>query len=167
MRLETHPEPSVQLDLLMFRPDLQRYTVIELKCLTALWTGVVEGETYALKKHSAQDDRAYDVVKDLTRVERFVAGRPGWNGLVVALSNNPAYWLRPQHGRDTNAQAFRLYEGTTLQGVRAWGPRTGMGTMKRREAPLELRGSYVCSWLDYSELVGSRGKFRLLIFAVD
>jgi hypothetical protein len=80
VRLETHPEPSVRLDLLLARPDRGTHTVVELKYLTALWSGIVDGEYFALKNHGAQVVRAYDAVKDIARVERFVARRSGWNG---------------------------------------------------------------------------------------
>lgn len=38
IRLETHPEPNVRLDLLISRPDLDRHSAIELKYLTAAWS---------------------------------------------------------------------------------------------------------------------------------
>jgi hypothetical protein len=77
------------------------------------------------------------------------------------LTNDPSYWKRHGHGRATNADAFRIYEGNQLTGSRAWGTRTG-GTMKGREAPIELAGNYPCSWSEYSTLPGNRGTFRLL-----
>lgn len=42
VRLETHPEPNVRLDLLLSRPDLDRHTAVELKYLTALWPRAVD-----------------------------------------------------------------------------------------------------------------------------
>lgn len=41
IRLETHPEPNVRLDVLFARPDLSAYTAVELKYLTAIWSGIV------------------------------------------------------------------------------------------------------------------------------
>lgn len=125
VRLETHPEPNVRLDLLLSRTDLERHTAVELKYLTAGWVGDVDGEHFALKNHGAQDVRAYDVVKDIGRLERFVAARQGWNGVFVAITNDPSFWRPVAHGRATNADAFRIYDGVTLTGRRAWGPRTG------------------------------------------
>jgi len=84
----------------------------------------------------------------------------------MVLANDPAYWSRPAHGHATNADAFRIYEGQQLAGRRAWGPLTGAGTMKDRASPIELRGSYLCHWAEYSSLPGSRGTFRLLALAV-
>jgi hypothetical protein len=166
VRLETHPEPNVRLDLLLSRPDLGRHTAVELKYLTALWAGAVAGEAFALKNHGAQDIRAYDVVKDIARLERFVEGRPGWNGLFLAITNDPMYWRPVTHGRATNADAFRVYEGVTLTGARAWGPNTGAGTMKNRIDPIALTGSYPLAWRDYARVDGSRGQFRALLLPV-
>lgn len=166
VRLETHPEPNVRLDLLLSRPDLGRHTAVELKYLTALWTGAVAGEAFALKNHGAQDIRAYDVVKDIARLERFVDGRPGWNGVFLAITNDPMYWRPVTHGRSTNADAFRIYEGITLNGVRAWGPNTGAGTMKNRTDPISLAGSYPLAWRDYARVDGTRGAFRALLLPV-
>jgi hypothetical protein len=166
VRLESHPQPGVRLDVLLSRTDLGKHTAIELKYLTAGWSGEVADERFELKNHGAQDVRAYDVVKDIEWVERSVADHPGWDGIVLVLSNNPSYWNRPGHARETNAHAFRLYEGTSLQGVRAWGPHTSAGTKKDREADLVLKRSYSCHWRDYSMLSGTRGAFRLLIFSI-
>jgi hypothetical protein len=166
VRLETRPLPGMRLDLLVSRPDLGGHLAVELKYLTAAWAGDDAGEHFQVLGQGAQDIRAYDVVKDVQRVERLVDMRSGWSGLVLVLANDPAYWSRPAHGRATNADAFRIYEDQVLSGVRAWGPLTGAGTMKDRAAAIELRGSYRCRWSEYSSLPGSRGTFRLLALAV-
>jgi len=166
VRLETHPEPNVRLDLLIRHSQLRRQAAVELKYLTALWVGEVAGEPGALKNHGAQDIRAYDIVKDMARLERFVTGKPGWNGVLLAITNDPMYWRRVTHGRTTNADAFRVYEGTTLTGTRAWGPNTGAGTMKNRMDPISLAGSYPLVWRDYAHLSGPRGQFRALVLEV-
>jgi hypothetical protein len=121
VRLETRPAPGMRLDLLIWRPDLNRHLALELKYLTAAWSGEVDGEQYGLVSQGAQDIRAYDVLKDVQRVERFVNGHPGRSGMVLVLSNDPGYWSRPGHGRATNAGAFRIYEGQVISGSRAWG----------------------------------------------
>jgi hypothetical protein len=166
VRLETRPAPSVRLDLLLARPDLETYLVLELKYLAAAWTGAVEGEQFTLLSQGAQDIRAYDVVKDIHRVERFVDQQPGWSGAVLVLTNEPSYWQKPGHGRPTNADAFRIYESNRIAGERSWGANTGIGTMKGRQAPIALNGDYTCNWSDYSALPGPRGRFRLLTLTV-
>ncbi len=163
VRLETRPAPGVRLDLLVTSADGLAQTAVELKYLTRLWHGEVAGERFELKDQGAQDMRAYDVVKDIARVERFVAARSGGNGVVICLSNDPSHWNAPSHGRATNADQFRVHEGTRLEGARAWGPLTGAGSSKGREEPLGLVGSYDMRWQDYSALPGPRGTFRQLV----
>lgn len=166
VRLETHPSPNVRLDLAFGRSDTGRFTAMELKYLTAGWSGEVGGEQYALKNHGAQDIRAYDVVKDIARLERFVAGRHGWNGVFICIANDPMYWRAVTHGRATNADAFRIYDGRVLAGERAWGPNTGQGTMKGRADAIVLAAEYPLAWRDYSSVGGSRGQFRALVVEV-
>jgi hypothetical protein len=142
-------------------------TAVELKYLTASWSGEVGGESFALKNHGAQDVRGYDVMKDIGRLERFAAVGPGWNGVFLAISNDSSFWRPVTHGRITNADAFRIYEGVTVSGVRAWGPHTGVGTMKGREAAIELLGSYSLRWRDYARVDGGpRGTLRALALEV-
>ena len=166
VRLETRPAPGVRLDLLLIAGDGSAQTAIELKYLTRLWHGDVGGERFELTDQGAQDIRAYDVVKDIARVERFVASRPGSNGAVVCVGNDPSYWNASGHGRQTNAHAFRIHHGVRLEGSRAWGPLTGAGTSRGREAPLHLTGSYEMAWQDFSSLPGARGIFKQLVVEV-
>lgn len=168
VRLETRPAVGVHLDLAFSRPDMGRTTAVELKYLTRLWSGIVGGERYELKNHGAQDIRAYDIVKDISRVEKFIFGAANADGAVIVLANDSSYW-RPAKIDDTsNAAAFRVSEGVVLNGTRSWGPNTGFGTMKARELPLELAGRYELRWSDYSTLpLGGPGRnFRKLVVPV-
>lgn len=165
VRLETHPESDVRLDLELHQSG-GRGGAVELKYMTRRWVGSDNGDSFALKSHGASDLRGYDVVKDIARIERFASLRPGWSGLVIALTNDPGYWRAPRHGRVTNADAFRLYEGRVIAGERRWGPNTG-GTAKGRETPLALQGSYTMRWIDYSQLDASAaGTFRALVVSI-
>ena len=122
IRLETRSAPGTRLDLLISRSNGSEHLALELKYLTAAWTGEAEHEHFALLNQGAQDIRAYDVVKDIGRVERLVDTQPRWCGAVLVLTNDPSYWSRPGHGRATNAEAFRIYEHQTLTGQRSWAP---------------------------------------------
>src|SRR5262249_49645820 len=146
IRLETRPRPGMRLDLLVSSPDSREHLVLELKYLTAAWSGDVDGEHFQLLSQGAQDIRAYDVVKDIQRVEQLVNGQPSWAGAVLVLTNDPGYWSGPGHGRATNAQVFRIYEDEVISGTRGWGRGTGAGTRKGREVDLHLRGTYQCRW---------------------
>lgn len=168
VRLETRPAPGVHLDLAFTRTDLGRTTAIELKYLTRAWVGDVDGEHYELKDHGAQDVRAYDVVKDVVRVEKFIAGRAGAEGAVIVLANDPSYWRPAKLNDASNAAAFRVSEGVLLTGSRAWGLNTGSGTMKGRVDVLEVAGRYDLQWADYSRLAdGGRGaELRQLVVEI-
>lgn len=98
-------------------------------------------------------------------MERFVEAGYATNGFVIALTNDPAYWRDPAHGRETGASAFRLYEGVTLQGTRAWG-KLSAGTAKHRPEPLVLKGTYRVRWSDYSRIPDSAVTFRALVIEV-
>lgn len=128
---------------------------------------MVDSERYELKDHGAQDVRAYDVVKDIERVERFISGNDGADGAVVVLTNDSAYWRAPKAVDTANAAAFRLGEGVVLSGRRAWGPNTG-GTSKGREKVLDLVGRYELHWADYTVLPGGgrASAFRQLVIPI-
>ena len=164
IRLETRPVRGEHLDVLV--TDSDQRVAIELKYLTAAWAGQVLGESFELLSQGAQDIRAYDCVKDILRVERYTAATSSSSGLVVVLANDAAYWRPVTHGRLTNAEAFRIREGAVLHGDHGWGPNTGPGTMRGREALLSLAGTYECRWRDYSRLDGPNGLFRYLAFRV-
>lgn len=140
VRLETRPAPGVHLDLLLSSEDAREQTAIELKYLTRSWADEVAGERFELKDQGAQDTRMYDVVKDVVRVERFAASRPGSNGAVVCIANDPSYWSVPKHGRETNAHAFRIHEGSVLEGTMTWGPHRGRQQPDSRGSPDARQG---------------------------
>lgn len=168
VRLETRPAGGVHLDLAFTRPDLGRATAVELKYLTRLWSGTIDGERYELKNHGAQDIRAYDIIKDIVRVEKFIAGTAGTDGAVIVITNDSSYWRPAKPNDSSNAAAFRVSEGVVLTGSRAWGPNTGAGTMRAREVQLDLAGMYDLHWSDYSTLPGggAGATFRKLIVQV-
>jgi hypothetical protein len=167
VRLETRPEPGVHLDLLVCDPSDGFRLAVELKYLTDHWEGEVDGESFNLKQHGASDLGGYDSIKDVCRLERFVASRYADAGALIILSNDPIYWTVPTHGRITSGDAFRLHEGVVLSGQRAWGPNTGAGTMAGgRTLPIELAGTYPLHWEDYSRVAGKRGLFRRLALLV-
>jgi hypothetical protein len=166
VRLETRPAPGVRLDVLVTSVDGSRRSAFELKYLTRAWAGEADGERFELRNQGAQDIRAYDVIKDIGRVEYDTRVLPLCDGAVLVLANEPSYWTLPTHDRQTNAMAFRLYEGRRLTGPRSWGPSTGPGTLRGREDPVMLAGEYDLHWQDYSRVPGAGGLFRLLVVEV-
>ena len=153
VRLETGLTAGVHLDIAFARPDLRHSSAIELKFLTRLWKGTVDGELYELKGHGAQDNRSYDVVKDISRIEQLVESGLVNDGAVLVLTNDGAYWRQPKANDIADAAAFRTGEGVVLSGRRNWArDRTGTGT--ERAQPLDLRGRYELHWADYATLPG-------------
>jgi hypothetical protein len=164
IRLETRPERGIRLDLLVL-VDGERIA-IELKYLVARFDGVVNGEHYALPNQAAQDISRHDFIKDICRVERFVAYGIGASGWAVALSNDGSYWRQGLKADPVDAM-FRLHKGRVLEGSLTWGALAGSGTTRKRDEPLELGGSYRCDWKAYSSIQRASAKpseFRYLAF---
>lgn len=159
IRLETRPERGIRLDLLA-TVGSERIAV-ELKYLVGRFEGYVGGEHYDLPKQGAHDISRHDVVKDIVRLERFVADGFADRGWGITLSNDSNYW-RPGWKLDPIDAAFRLQEGAVLEGTRAWSERAGPGTTRKRDIPLELRGRYQCRWSDYSVLAAADAKNSLV-----
>lgn len=83
-------------------------------------------------------------------------------------SNDDLDWRVPATLRATAADAFRIHEGATLDGERAWSAQAGAGTTKGREKPIPLTGHYRMTWRDFTMLdhaVG--GRMRLLAVQVE
>lgn len=170
---EHHPDASIRLE----RPippgihlDLNAtidggITAIELKYATSPLTVDIAGELYELRAHGAQDQKRYDVIKDIVRIEDTVAAHGADDGFVILLTNDVGYWR--EAARLTTADAsFRLHEGRKIAGRMAWSESASAGTTRSREAPLEVRNEYLATWRDYSTLPGRAGRFRYLVIAV-
>ena len=141
---------------------------IELKYVTRRLELEQHGESFALRNHSAQDTRRYDVLLDIQRLE-FMHSMPELcrAGYAVLLTNDSSYWKVPGQ-RDTVDADFRIHEGREISGALAWAARTGPGTMKGRESPIQLQGSYRLRWQEYSTFPEkSYGRFRYLAVSVE
>ena len=70
--------------------------------------------------------------------------------------------------RDTVDAAFRVHEGRTVSGALAWAASAVQGTVRGRESPIQIRGSYRLRWQEYSSFPGkSYGSFRYLAVSVE
>jgi hypothetical protein len=148
VRLETPFAEGAHLDI-EFRKH-GRLTALELKYLTRPAVVEVAGETYRLRSR-ALDKRRYDVVKDVTRIEQYVAARPDANGAVVVLASDDALWRAPLETRRASSDAaYRIHEGAILSGELAWGPTAGPGSIRGREAVLRVLGEHTLGWRPYS-----------------
>lgn len=155
VRLETRPARGMRLDLLV-EADGHR-VAIELKYLVRRFHGEIAGELFDLPNQAAHDIARYDVVKDVVRVESFLATGVADEGWVIAMSNDPAYW-QPGRKQDAVDARFRLHEGRILEGELDWGPAAGAGTTRGRENALELAGRYRCTWRDFASVVDLGGQ---------
>lgn len=172
---ESHPDEEIRLERPLMSnseeihvdivvTDDGRTVPIETKYKTREARIVSEGEEYRLKSQSAADQGRYDFLKDISRIERVSGLRYGF---AVLLSNDESYWAVPNGVRDTVDSAFRIHEGRKVGGRLAWGQSASAGTMGGgRTEPIELLRNYTATWMDYSNLPNSRGRFRYLLARV-
>lgn len=156
VRLEYRPLASerIYLDLWVMCEDCNY--AIELKYKTRTISLDWQDERFDLANQGAQELGSYDVWKDVQRLEHVCSHRSGTDGYVILLSNDNAYWNGPT-GEGTVGSAFRLHEGRVVSGGLFWASHAGEGTMKNREKPIALQGSYRISWNDYSRLGPEQG----------
>ena len=146
--------------------DATSTVFFELKYKTASTSIQIGSEVFNLKSQGAQDQGSYDFLKDISRIESFVAGEPGARGYAVMLCNDPRYWtLRKKV--DSIDRDFQLVEGRVLSGRLAWAPNAGIGSKRGREQDINLGGAYQIKWLPYSH-DGQAGisPFKFLILEV-
>ena len=156
------------IDIVAF--DDNETIAFELKYKTALFFMPSREDVFYLKGHSAQDLGRYDFLKDIHRLEKFVTGYKNSSGYAILLTNDGAYW-NPSSKAKSVCDQFRLTDQRLITGELSWSETAGKGTIKRREAPIKLKGSYKCNWRDYSEFEKSEsikgsGKFRYLVIKV-
>ncbi len=166
VRLETRPERGMHLDLLVALGDTR--VAVELKYLVARFLGSVAGEQFDLPSQGAHDISRHDVVKDVARVERFLAAGIANSGWAVVLSNDSNYW-RAGTKSDPIDGMFRIHDGRQLEGTLTWSERAGPGTTRGRGQPLVLEGVYSCGWRDYSTVTATDGRrisLRYLAFEI-
>jgi len=162
IRLETRPIPEENLRLDLFVGINGRRFAVECKYLVREIDVTEAGERFMLRTQSAHDVRRYDTLKDVARVEQFLSLGVADEGFVVAVTNDAAYW-KPASRPDTFDASFRMHEERLVQGRLAWADGTGVGSMKNREAAIDLEGSYRLTWRDFSSLGdGPAGRFRYM-----
>ena len=142
---------------------------IELKYLAKKLELNFKGERFAMNNHGAWDQRRYDFLLDVQRLE-YIANQDesARAGFAILLTNDPVYWKSPTIGWESTVDAaFRIHEGRELTGELAWAAHAGAGTTRGREPPIRLEGSYAMHWRDYSRLGESNNQqFRYLAVAV-
>ena len=137
------------MDLLV--KDHSHHLAVELKYKTKKASVIWSEEQFHLRNQAAQDLGRYDFLKDIARVERYVETHPGSEGYVVLLTNDPTYWKQSKKSQSVDA-AFRIHEGRSITGELAWGAKASLGTMRAREAAIQIRASYESAWHDFSHI---------------
>ena len=139
---------------------------LELKYWKRNLQVTLDGEEFNLPFQSAQDINRYDLLKDVSRVERLVDAERARAGAVIAVTNDPGYW---QEGRPNTVDAeFRIHEGRQLTATMVWAETASAGTKRGREAPITLRDKYRPAWKHYFAVDGQQyGEFRYLFLPVE
>ncbi len=147
-------------------PTPEGPVVLELKYWKRKLQITLDGEEFNLGDQDARDINRYDLIKDITRVERLVDAEHARAGAVIAITNDPGYWRK---GRPNTVDAdFRIHDGRRLTGTVGWADAASDGTKQSREAPLTLRGVYQPAWKPYSKVARGRfTEFRYLFLPVD
>jgi hypothetical protein len=165
VRLEYKPFPGERFYLDMWVRVGDEACAFELKYPTRGIDVSVASERFVLKDQAAQDITRYDFVKDLVRLERVVETGLATSAVAILLTNDSAYWKESLRPSSVDA-AFRIAEGRTLTGTLTWASHAGLGTMRGRETPLDLIGSHLIRWTDYSAFPGSYGTFRYVSLVI-
>jgi len=161
-RLETKPLAEENLFLDISIESENKKMAIECKYLTRKLVTSVGEEHFSLRDQSAHNQRRYDVMKDIARIEHFVKEKAVHTGLVVVLTNDSQYWT-PKRKSNPSDKEFRLTEGRKVTGELTWGIDASSGTTKGRESSIKLENEYELSWSDYSSFESSiGGNFRYL-----
>ena len=140
---------------------------IELKHLTRELSVNYDHEPFTLTTQNARDQRRYDFLHDVWRLEQTRSQDARCRvGYAVLLTNDPLYW-QPPTNEDTVDAAFHIYEGRHVSAELTWSERASDGTKQGRESPIQLRGSYHLHWQDFSDFPDERyGQFRYLLVKV-
>ncbi len=168
VRLEVNPFPNgdrrMFLDIWMPVEGI----AIELKYVTRRLELDQDGEWFSLRNHRAQDQRRYDFLSDVQRLEFSLANLDGCkSGHALLLTNDPLHWNAPSRP-DTVDAAFQLHEGRLVSGELNWSDSASEGTRRGRESPINLESRYRLHWEDYSQLNADRyAEFRYLAIAVE
>ncbi len=141
---------------------------IELKYKTRGLELEQDHEPFVLRNQSAQTQGRYDFVRDIQRLELMRSQLKQCKaGYAVLLTNDSSYWKDPAR-RSTVDADFRIHDGREVSGVLAWATSAKQGTVKGRESPIEIHGSYRLRWRDYSKVPErSYGNFRYLAVSLE
>ncbi|WP_433745150.1 hypothetical protein [Falsibacillus pallidus] len=154
---------GIKVDLMIENGDEE--ILIQLKHKTRKISVMVDGVSFDLKNHGAQDQFRYDYLKDVKSLEPLCLDNPVRKGYAILLTNDHLYWQKPNKV-DSVDKDFHLNEGRSISGTLVWSSTAGNGTTSSREEPIELKGHYKMSWYNYSAFRSQDSEFRCLVVEV-
>ena len=166
VRLEIRPQgypKGAELDLSVGLADLS--ISMELKYVKQSLEVIHGSESFSLPYHNSGDTLRHSFLKDIERLERI--SRVDDKSLLYALllTNDAGFWELPKK-EGYNYDAFRIYEGQELHGIKEWAPISA--TDLRKLGPIKIEGTYKMKWSDFSVFNGMKhGKFKYLLVQVD
>lgn len=166
VRLEYCPleAPNTHIDIMLFY--LGNTIPIELKYKTARLALKTSNESFNLKNHGAQDLGKYDCIKDVKRLEMLSNLLMGFSkGYALWLTNESSYWNPPVRS-NTVYEAFSIHHTAQKHGIMEWASHASAGTIKGRERPIDLNGTYDIAWKEYSDLEIKNGIFKFTTLMV-
>lgn len=144
--------PNEHLDLLI--KDGNTNIGIEFKYIQAETNELVEinDMAYLLKDHSAVDQRRYDCLDDLSRLEK--QKREGLinKGYLVVITNEQKMWDKEKTRKDviTCDQYFKMFDGIKA-GDKDWKPGTSDGTKGKRKDIITINNDYSKDEVKYND----------------
>lgn len=167
VRLECCPRenPNMHIDILV--QINSNFYPIELKYKTLKEEIMIEGESFYLKSHGAQDEGKYDFLLDVSRIEQLSSNLTNYKkGYVIWLTNDPSYWSPPRR-KNTIYEKFSVHDNAVKTGLLSWAPHAGIGTTKGRTSPINLKNTYTINWNEYSKVSERRGgNFKYSVLSI-
>jgi hypothetical protein len=154
-------EEKVYFDIFAFKDN--KIVVIEMKYKTKNLDTIVNSEEFSLKNQWARDCGRYDLIKDISRLEKAMETFYDSTGFAIFLTNDKSYWETPKGNLNTVDKNFRIHKGKTIEGKLSWKEGTSKGTMRGREDPTILKGKHILNWEVYSNLQKQNGEFKYLL----
>lgn len=169
LRLENPLEKgsSEALDILVRLKSTKMALELKYICAELEYADHTDGEeVFTLSNQAALDQKRFDVLKDVVRMERFVRMNQDSAAGVVVISNADGMWRGPYKNNTKDAE-FSLREGREVSGKLKWAADTGEGTMKDREDGIDLAGCYYMKWCNYSKIGEDKAcEFKFLFIPI-
>jgi hypothetical protein len=150
------------VDLWVEDPNSEQQHAIYLMNKLAGLTIKQENQFIELKHHGAEDCGRYDFLKQVEKLEKITMVRDNINGIAILLTNDHLYWNPPTQSHTVDSY-FRIHENRVLTGELKWLEHASAGTIKDRENPIVIKGTYKLQWQHYSTVSNEKhGEFCYL-----